>query len=185
MFCKRAQKKKFTCDWWSPPSSTSFLWHKNSFCSITTVELQKQLVTITTKKFFLKGILSQWQHLKKSGWLFQVWIFSSRWYHNDRTFFQLHYTGIAIFIKTGPVFVGFCCRKIYIIKGWKIILKTFLTVRLSSVFALLNFWSDARDSVPLSIDSVHNIPGWGSWRRIADSRRLINSLFICSFIRCI
>ena len=59
----------------------------------------------------LKGTLSRWQNLKKSGWLFQVRILSSWWYHNDRTFFQLHYTGIIIFIKPGPVFVGCRCCK--------------------------------------------------------------------------
>ena len=58
-----------------------------------------------------KATLSRWQNLKKSGWLFEVRILSSWFYHNDKTFFQLHCTGIVTFIKTGPVFVGFCCCK--------------------------------------------------------------------------
>ena len=58
-----------------------------------------------------KATLSRWQNLKKSGWLFQVRILSSWFYHNDKTFFQLHCNGIVTFIKTGPVFVGFCCCK--------------------------------------------------------------------------
>ena len=58
-----------------------------------------------------KATLSRWQNLKKSGWLFQVHILSSWFYHNDKTFFQLHCNGIVTFIKTGPVFVGFCCCK--------------------------------------------------------------------------
>ena len=62
-------------------------------------------------KVSVKGALTRWQNLKKSGWLFKVRILSSWWYHNDRTFFQVHYTGIVIFFKTGPVFVGFRCCK--------------------------------------------------------------------------
>ena len=61
--------------------------------------------------FRLKGHCHGGRTWKKSGWRFQVRILSSWWYHNDRTFFQLHYTGIVIFIKTGPVFVGFLCCK--------------------------------------------------------------------------
>ena len=41
------------------------------------------------------------------GKTFQVRILSSGWYHIDRTLFQLHYTGMVIFTKTRPVFVGF------------------------------------------------------------------------------
>ena len=59
----------------------------------------------------IKGTLSRWQNLKKSSCFFQVRILSSWWYHNDETFFQLHYTGIVIFIKSGPVSVGFRCCK--------------------------------------------------------------------------
>ena len=44
-----------------------------------------------------KATLSRWQNLKKSGWLFQVRILSSWFYHNDKTFFQLHCTGIVTF----------------------------------------------------------------------------------------
>ena len=65
-----------------------------------------------TDRYDVKWTMSRWQNLKKSGWLFQVGILSFWWYDNDRTFFQLHYTGIVIFIKTGPVFVGNfrCCK---------------------------------------------------------------------------
>ena len=44
-----------------------------------------------------KATLSRWQNLKKSGWLFQVRILSSWFYHDDKTFFQLHCTGIVTF----------------------------------------------------------------------------------------
>ena len=44
-----------------------------------------------------KATLSQWQNLKKSGWLFQVRILSSWFYHNDKTFFQLNCTSIVTF----------------------------------------------------------------------------------------
>lgn len=60
---------------------------------------------------WLKGHCHGGRTWKNSGWLFQVRILSSCWYHNDRTCFQLHYTGIVIFIKTGPVFVDFSCCK--------------------------------------------------------------------------
>ena len=49
--------------------------------------------------------------LEKIRLTFQVRILISWRYHNDRTFSQLQYTGIVIFTKIGPVFVGFRCCK--------------------------------------------------------------------------
>ena len=59
-------------------------------------------------------------------WTSQSEMLSSWWYHND-LIFQLHFNSIVNFTKTGPLFEGFRCCK--------------------CVFALLNFRSNARDSV--------------------------------------
>ena len=64
-----------------------------------------------------KATLSRWQNLKKSGWLFQVRILSSWFYHNDKTFFQLHCTGIVTFyilwkpLRNLRFFAYVICRK--------------------------------------------------------------------------
>ena len=107
------------------PVSQRSLWNLHPYNINRNSEITIPEVWIST----FKGALSRWQNLKKSGWLFQVQILSSWWYHNDRAFFELYYSGIVIVIKTGLVFVGFLAVK--------------------CVFALLNFWSDACDSAPL------------------------------------
>ena len=100
---KTSQKVSFKRPAWDS-NPCPWDWMSHTLPTELTGCLLSSRLKIKIKKIentLIKGTLSRWQ----------VRILSSKWYHNDRTFFQLHYTGIVIFIKTGPVFVGFRCCK--------------------------------------------------------------------------